>query len=710
MKIYHSEDILTGIFFRLEIHRIRIFVSAILCLATVFIVPLGASADVGIPKVTRWIESSGAVRPSHVSAAIDEPLLIKGVAGSYKRSADSSGNKKRVCLVVHEDVYDAISSELSIFRSDIRDQGYDVLTKVYVSGSPEDLRGYLAGLYQGAASLDGAVLIGNIPYIIYELMQNWGDADEYEDFPCDIFYMDLDGIWGDNLDEGLVRPDNGKYDSHTGDTSLEIWVSRIKTDNLNSQGSEADIICRYLEKDHKYRSGLLSSNSRALIYDDDDWQDLAEDDLANLQHIFNDEDIVVVSDPEDTTLSDYRDNQLNQDYQFITLRSHGSSRGHSFYRQNRTISEYIFSDDYLGYDPSALFYSLFVCSAADFTTHAYLAGSIAFNDNDSGLLVWGSTKTGGMWAEQSFYVSLNNGFTFGESFRRWFNMASSVYPGYAQQYWYGMALIGDGSLVKGVVEYAPAKPVADISPDDGVDELSAGFAASVTSGIAPLNVVFADRSTGGITSWTWDFGDGGSGNDRNPVHTYYNPGTYTVTLTIISHEASCTTTRTQYIDVAKNQDSAPVADAGDDAEVGEGAEVVLDGSDSFDADGDIVSYAWEQISGSPVELSGETEMQTSFYAPDVDKDGDVLVFSLSIIDAQGHESFSKVSVHVIDPSLTIEDVDDAADNSAGGSGSCFISASRGSVSIAYVLILVGVYVAAIIPRWMHFLNKALCKG
>ena len=49
----------------------------------------------------------------------------------------------------------------------------------------------------------------------------------------------------------------------------------------------------------------------------------------------------------------------------------------------------------------------------------------------------------------------------------------------------------------------------------------------------PIN--FTDASTPGavpIVSRTWDFGDGASSNDLNPIHTYNAAGTYTVTLVV----------------------------------------------------------------------------------------------------------------------------------------------------------------------------------
>jgi PKD repeat protein len=50
---------------------------------------------------------------------------------------------------------------------------------------------------------------------------------------------------------------------------------------------------------------------------------------------------------------------------------------------------------------------------------------------------------------------------------------------------------------------------------------------------AGQSVTFTDLSSGTITEWTWDFGDGSSfSSTQHPVHQYNTPGTYNVTLTV----------------------------------------------------------------------------------------------------------------------------------------------------------------------------------
>jgi len=57
-----------------------------------------------------------------------------------------------------------------------------------------------------------------------------------------------------------------------------------------------------------------------------------------------------------------------------------------------------------------------------------------------------------------------------------------------------------------------------------------GFTADLTEGYAPLTVQFTDISENADT-FQWDFGDGTVSDEENPLHTYTEPGAFTVTLT-----------------------------------------------------------------------------------------------------------------------------------------------------------------------------------
>ena len=77
---------------------------------------------------------------------------------------------------------------------------------------------------------------------------------------------------------------------------------------------------------------------------------------------------------------------------------------------------------------------------------------------------------------------------------------------------------------------------------------------------------------------------------------------------------------------------APTANAGPDRTVNSGAKAALDGSASFDLDGQPVTYSWTQTSGTTVTLTGTTTARPTFTAPTVTTSGTSLVFTLTVSD------------------------------------------------------------------------------
>lgn len=93
-------------------------------------------------------------------------------------------------------------------------------------------------------------------------------------------------------------------------------------------------------------------------------------------------------------------------------------------------------------------------------------------------------------------------------------------------------------------------------------------------------------STGLITGFTWDFGDGSSGVGANPTHIYNAPGTYTATLTINSE--GCTESFSTNVTI----NPVPVADAGVDVAIclGDAVQVTTQNVDPN------ASYTWSPAS------------------------------------------------------------------------------------------------------------------
>jgi PKD repeat protein len=78
----------------------------------------------------------------------------------------------------------------------------------------------------------------------------------------------------------------------------------------------------------------------------------------------------------------------------------------------------------------------------------------------------------------------------------------------------------------------------------------ANFDATPLTGNAPLTVAFTDRSTGGqITSWAWNFSDGGSASIQNPIYVFNAAGTFNVILTVSGPGGTSTFTRQIIVNV-----------------------------------------------------------------------------------------------------------------------------------------------------------------
>ena len=93
------------------------------------------------------------------------------------------------------------------------------------------------------------------------------------------------------------------------------------------------------------------------------------------------------------------------------------------------------------------------------------------------------------------------------------------------------------------------------SSQNGNDSLagmpSASFEADVTSGLPGLTVQFTNSSTGDIESYLWDFGNGLTSTDPNPMGVVYTTaGTFDVSLTVFGARGSSTQTSDGFIEIA----------------------------------------------------------------------------------------------------------------------------------------------------------------
>ncbi len=108
---------------------------------------------------------------------------------------------------------------------------------------------------------------------------------------------------------------------------------------------------------------------------------------------------------------------------------------------------------------------------------------------------------------------------------------------------------------------ASKEGTSDPQPDDDQPVVSA--AASVTSGVAPLDVEFTGVAAGGDgdLEFLWEFGDGETSDDQNPSYVYAMNGTFVATFTATDEDGDFATAT---VTISVGSASAPAVTAGAD--------------------------------------------------------------------------------------------------------------------------------------------------
>jgi PKD repeat protein len=128
-----------------------------------------------------------------------------------------------------------------------------------------------------------------------------------------------------------------------------------------------------------------------------------------------------------------------------------------------------------------------------------------------------------------------------------------------------------------------------------VSTVSANFSANITSGNPGMVVAFTPITTGTITQWLWNFGDGGTSTAQTPTHTYNLAGSYTVSLTVTGSTGSATKIASNFITVTNPTALPPIAGFSVDSVTGV-APKTINFTDT--STGSITSRLWDFGDGS----------------------------------------------------------------------------------------------------------------
>lgn len=142
--------------------------------------------------------------------------------------------------------------------------------------------------------------------------------------------------------------------------------------------------------------------------------------------------------------------------------------------------------------------------------------------------------------------------------------------------------------------------VTEPAPNDPpVAEANGPYEGTVGSPIG-FTSAGSDDADGTIVEFAWDFGDGGSGMDPNPTHTYAEPGTFNVTLIVTDDRGASATDNAE---VTVTSDAPP----GQRGETG------------------TIRGRWVDVSGAPVTQT--TVGSTVFLEIDIEMEGNSNIFA-----------------------------------------------------------------------------------
>lgn len=346
--------------------------------------------------------------------------------------------KSDYLIIAKRSLYDSLSIDLKMYSEDVHAIfGYGIYLETVTDDTPETIKSLICS-YRNR--LCGVLLVGNIASAFYEV-ENDHNLYGYRHWPCDLFYMDLDGIWTDS-------DSNGKYDSHTGNVAPEIFLGRLSAYGLSSYGSEVELIRNQLQKSHKYWwKESFHVQETSLNYKDIDFRRYFSPNY--IKKVFSTEYITEIRNEVDScfSASDYITRISSNVYGFTHLAAHSSPIHHEFTRGDTV--EGIFNIDIKNIDSNNYAYSLYCCSACNWTagnSNGYLGGAYLFNKGKT-IAVVGTTKTGGMKSAsiKHFYSQLESN-NLGEAYCYWWNQLGNIHSHSIICWNYGMTLLGDPTI------------------------------------------------------------------------------------------------------------------------------------------------------------------------------------------------------------------------------------------------------------------------
>lgn len=280
---------------------------------------LNQTSDNGPQNKLEWTAPPGQLPGTYNDYIIKHPPTYASIKPMSSQKTEIMSRGKPINLLINSDIYPNISDSITQYIYDIALLGYVPEIHTISGGNPEDIKQWIKTQYQSGSN--GFVFIGDITAA-------WAEVSGSQ-FPCDLYYMDLDGSWTDTNNDGVYD----KHEAGSGDMAPEIYVGRIYTESL-TYDTEAKMLNDYFNKVHAYRIGELSQPWHGLEYVEEDWYTMD----VYLDYIYGG-DVDRYDYGYFTTGQDYLE-KMSDGHHFVQVCAHSYSGGHHFSRRPTESASY----------------------------------------------------------------------------------------------------------------------------------------------------------------------------------------------------------------------------------------------------------------------------------------------------------------------------------------------------------------------------------
>jgi PKD repeat protein len=231
-------------------------------------------------------------------------------------------------VVIEKSLADPLSQEIQQYLNDIEADGWTTDTiHVIMDQTSEEVRTRIQEWYADKEGEKNSVfLLGHVPVPYSGIIAPDGHGDHNGAWPADVYYAEMNGRWTDQTANNITArdarnhnvPGDGKWDNSSISTDVELEVGRVDMFDLPAFANDyIELTRQYLNKNHDFRTKAFEVQRRGLI----------ENNFASFQEGFGQngwKNFAPMFGPENVVRGNYEVDLENEDYLFAYACGAGS--------------------------------------------------------------------------------------------------------------------------------------------------------------------------------------------------------------------------------------------------------------------------------------------------------------------------------------------------------------------------------------------------